>query len=170
MDFEEVRQWYDGYDFPGHGSIYNPYSVMCAMRNQKCRSYWQKTSAAESLMTYINMDFQGLQETISRLISGEEIEVGTLLFENDFETFRNCDDVLRCRFIWGTLSGMRKKRRRLNKHQQKNSHRITTSRGQQLNIIYIPYKKEQTFPLRSFNKSYRLNVLSIIRTIKSKRK
>ena len=25
-------------------------------------SYWQKTSAAESLMTYFNMDFDGLQE------------------------------------------------------------------------------------------------------------
>ena len=94
MDFEEVRQWYDGYDFSGHGSIYNPYSVMCAMRNQKCRSYWRRTSAAESLMTYINMDFEGLQEIVARLISGEEIEVRTDRFENDFETFRSRDDVL----------------------------------------------------------------------------
>lgn len=59
MDFNEIRQWYDGYDFPGCGSIYNLYSVMYAMQEQKCRSYWQKTSAAESLMTYINMDFEG---------------------------------------------------------------------------------------------------------------
>ena len=94
MDFEEVRQWYDGYDFSGHGSIYNPYSVMCAMREQKCRSYWRRTSAAESLMTYINMDFEGLQEIVARLISGEEIEVRTDRFENDFETFRSRDDVL----------------------------------------------------------------------------
>ena len=94
MKFEDVRQWYDGYDFPGHGTIYNPYSVMCAMQAQKCRSYWQKTSAAESLMTYINMDFDGLQETIARLIAGEEIEVRTNRFENDFETFKGKDDVL----------------------------------------------------------------------------
>ena len=39
MRFEDIRQWYDGYDFPGHGAIYNPYSVMCAMQAQKCRSY-----------------------------------------------------------------------------------------------------------------------------------
>ena len=37
MDFEKIRQWYDGYDFPGYGAIYNPYSVMCAMQDQKCR-------------------------------------------------------------------------------------------------------------------------------------
>lgn len=94
MDFEEVRQWYDGYDFPGYGAVYNPYSVMCAMESQECYSYWQKTSAAESLMTYINMDFEGLQEIVVRLIAGEKIEVRTSRFANDFETFRSKDDVL----------------------------------------------------------------------------
>lgn len=94
MDFEDARKWYDGYDFPGVGAIYNPYSIMMAMRKKKFGSYWKKTSAAESLMTYINMDFEGLQETISRLISGEAVEVDTDRFENDFETFKNKDDVL----------------------------------------------------------------------------
>ncbi len=94
MNFEDAGKWYDGYDFPGVGSIYNPYSVMMAMRKKRFDSYWRKTSAAESLMTYINMDFEGLQETVSRLISGEEIEVDTESFENDFETFGSRDDVL----------------------------------------------------------------------------
>lgn len=40
------------------------------------------------------MDYEGLQETVSRLISGEGIEVDTGYFENDFETFRSRDDVL----------------------------------------------------------------------------
>lgn len=94
MSFEETKRWYDGYDFPKVGPVYNPYSVMCAVRSQEFQSYWRKTSAAESLMTYINMDFEGLREVISRLISGEEIEVNTNGFENDFETFRSRDDVL----------------------------------------------------------------------------
>jgi len=94
MSFEDAERWYDGYEVPGGGAIYNPYSVMLAMRKKKFGSYWQKTSAAESLMMYINMDFEGLQEMISLLISGEEIEVDTESFENDFETFKSRDDVL----------------------------------------------------------------------------
>lgn len=94
MSFEEAKKWYDGYDFPNFGAIYNPYSVMQAIRGNRFDSYWQKTSAAESLMTYINMDFAGLQETIARLIAGEETEVRTDRFENDFETFKSKDDVL----------------------------------------------------------------------------
>ena len=94
MHFEEAKKWYDGYDFSEVGAIYNPYSVMQAVRNKKFGSYWQKTSAAESLMTYVNMDFQGLQEIITRLIAGEEVEVRTDWFENDFESFRSKDDIL----------------------------------------------------------------------------
>lgn len=94
MSMAEMKKWYDGYWFTDIGSIYNPYAVMSALRNHKCRSYWKKTSAAEALTTYINMNFDGLQEMIARLISGEELEVDTDGFENDFETFRSRDDVL----------------------------------------------------------------------------
>lgn len=94
LDFDEAGKWYDGYEFPGVGAVYNPYSIMCAVRSREFQSYWRKTSAAESLMTYINMDFEGMQEVIARLISGEEIEVDTDSFENDFETFKGRDDVL----------------------------------------------------------------------------
>lgn len=94
MDFSEFKTWYDGYDFPECDPIYNPYSVMRALQNRKCRSYWPKTSASESLMSYINMDFDGLQETITRLISGEEIEVSVEPFANDFESFRSRNDAL----------------------------------------------------------------------------
>lgn len=94
MNFEEAKKWYDGYDFPEVGAIYNPYSIMLAIKKKKFGSYWKRTSVAESLMTYINMDFEGLQEIISRLIAGEEIEVDTESFENDLETFKSSDDVL----------------------------------------------------------------------------
>lgn len=94
MSFEEAKKWYDGYEFSEVGAIYNPYSVMQAMRKKKFGSYWQRTSAAESLMTYINMNFEGLQETIASLIAGEDMEVKPERFENDFKTFHSKDDVL----------------------------------------------------------------------------
>ena len=94
LDYQEVKEWYDGYDFPNIGAIYNPYSVMKALEKKKCRSYWTQTSAAESLKSYINMNFDGLQETIARLVSGEDISVNVRSFQNDFETFNKADDVL----------------------------------------------------------------------------
>ena len=93
-DFEKMKLWYDGYTVGEKHSIYNPYSVMHAADSGKFRSYWKKTSAAEALITYIDMDQEDLQDTIARLIAGESINVDTDSFHNDVETFTCKDDVL----------------------------------------------------------------------------
>ena len=93
-DFEKMKLWYDGYTVGEKHSIYNPYSVMHAVSSGKFKSYWKKTSAAETLMTYIDMDQDDLQDTIARLIAGESIVVDTESFQNDVETFTCKDDVL----------------------------------------------------------------------------
>lgn len=94
LPFEEARYWYDGYTVGESRSMYNPYSVREAVENHRFKSYWKKTSAAEALMTYIDMDQDGLQQDIASLISGQRIEVDTESFQNDFETFSCKDDVL----------------------------------------------------------------------------
>ncbi len=94
MSFEQAKQWYDGYDFKRSEPIYNPYSVIMAMQMGEYRSYWKKTSTAESLKTYVGMNMDDLQSKILRLIAGEPVEVYTDDFENDFETFNSSDDVL----------------------------------------------------------------------------
>lgn len=94
MNFENARYWYDGYTVGSAHSIYNPYSIMSAIKSHRFRSYWKKTSAAETLITYINMNQDGLQEDIARLIAGESIVIDTDSFQNDVETFTCKDDVL----------------------------------------------------------------------------
>ena len=94
MDFNEVQAWYDGYRLSETLSIYNPYSVMNAAEERACRSFWGKTSAAEGLTDYIRMDFDGLQETVARLIAGAAVSVKTSGFQNDLERFRSRDDIL----------------------------------------------------------------------------
>ena len=54
----------------------------------------EKTSAAETLMTYIDMDQEGLQNDIARVIAGESIVVDTYSFRNDVTTFTCKDYVL----------------------------------------------------------------------------
>ena len=104
MNFKDAAYWYDGYSLGEVRSIYNPYSVMKAMSRKKYRSYWKKTSTAEALTTYINMNYEGLQEDVVRLIAGEEIEVYTDDFGNDFETFTSKDDVLTLMIHLGYLA------------------------------------------------------------------
>ena len=94
VDFQMMKQWYDGYHFKNVGSIYNPNSVMKAAKSDDFDSYWTETSAAESLMDYISQDYNGLTKTIAELIGGMEVPVSTSGFANDLTTFRGKDDVL----------------------------------------------------------------------------
>lgn len=94
VSFENMKQWYDGYSFPEIASVYNPNSVMKAVQYHRFSSYWTQTSAAESLMKYINMDMDGLQKDIADLIAGTPLPVETDDFANDLTTFHGKDDVL----------------------------------------------------------------------------
>lgn len=94
VDFAKMKQWYDGYEFRDIGAMYNPNSVMEAIRNDDFDSYWTETSAAISLMGYISLDFDGLSKTVVELMGGISVKVDTKGFSNDLITFRNKDDVL----------------------------------------------------------------------------
>lgn len=94
IDFQKMKQWYDGYFFQGVGSVYNPNSVMQAVNNDDFDSYWTETSAAEGLLAYISMDYAGLAKKIAQLIGGVEVSADTNGFANDLMTFRGMDDVL----------------------------------------------------------------------------
>lgn len=94
MDFAEAKSWYDGYVFHKIKSVYNPNSVVKAMKNQEYSSYWTESETYESLKIYIDMDEDGLKETIVQMLGGAgySIDVGT--FQNDMITINSRDDVL----------------------------------------------------------------------------
>lgn len=103
-DFKKMKQWYDGYSFRELDSVYNPSSVMKALFHHDFDTYWTQTSAAESLMEYINLDFDGLGRTVTDLTGGAEVLVDTNGFANDLVTFRDRNDVLTLLIYLGYLA------------------------------------------------------------------
>lgn len=103
-NFSMMKQWYDGYSMGKAGSIYNPNSVMKALRSQEFCSYWTETSASKSLMEYISLDFDGMSKTVAELLGGVSVPVDTNGFANDLVTFRDRDDVLTLLIHLGYLS------------------------------------------------------------------
>ena len=103
-DFPMMKKWYDGYSFKNVGSVYNPNSVMKALRNDDFDSYWTETSAAEGLLEFISKDYNGMTKTIAELIGGVDVAVSTTGFANDLTTFRGRDDVLTLMIHLGYLA------------------------------------------------------------------
>lgn len=95
MDFEETKKWYDGYYLEDVGSIYNPRSVVSAMRFGKFQYYWNQTETFEALRSYIDMNFEGLKDAVIDMMNNSNgIFVNTRSFTNDMVTFHSKDDVL----------------------------------------------------------------------------
>lgn len=94
MDFAETSNWYDGYQFRQFKHIYNPRSVVAAMRYGFFSNYWTTTETYEALKVYMDMDYDGLRSEIVRMLGGERVRVNTLSFQNDMRTFHTKDDVL----------------------------------------------------------------------------
>ena len=93
MPFDETKRWYDGYNLKGV-SIYNPRSVVMSMTGHDYDNYWTSTETYEALKIYIEMNFDGLKDTIIELLSGEKVVIDTTKFTNDMVTFVTKDDVL----------------------------------------------------------------------------
>jgi hypothetical protein len=104
MDFEQAKQWYDGYAFPRLQHVYSPNSVVKAMLNGEYGSYWTNTVAYESLKDYISMNFDGLKDCVIQLLAGERCRVDNDTFENDMTCFRSRDDVLTALIHLGYLA------------------------------------------------------------------
>ena len=104
MDFEEARQWYDGYRLDSHLHIYNPKSISDAMHNRKFKSYWTRTETYEALRVYIDMNFDGLKDAVIAMTCGERCEINPDKFQNDMTTFQSKDDVLTLLAHLGYLS------------------------------------------------------------------
>lgn len=94
MPFEDLEKWYDGYQIGKEKSVFNPNSVINAVLDGKCSTYWGKTGTFENVSKFIQMNFDGLKDDVLRMLSGERVDVDTTKFQNDMHVIESKDDVL----------------------------------------------------------------------------
>ncbi len=115
MDFDELKRWYDGYEMDAFDwrqnipdikkvAIYNPNSVMNAVRRRCCGNYWAMTEAFDSLQRYIDNDFNGVKDTLERLIKGEPVGINVLRFGNDMNNVSDNEELFNLLIHFGYLS------------------------------------------------------------------
>ena len=109
IDFESMKAWYYGYDLDGT-ELYCPQSVLMAIDKKTFSNYWTRSETYEALAKYISLNFDGLHETIEKLLAGQEQPVDTRTFSNDMVTFTNKDDILTLLIHLGYLGYKSKKK------------------------------------------------------------
>lgn len=104
IDKEQVRLWYDGYRIGEQKSIYNPLSVIRAIKRRYFESYWSNTGTYETVSHYIKMNYEGLKDDVIKLLTGDSCAVNTKNFQNDVNVINSKNDVLTVLIHLGYLS------------------------------------------------------------------
>ena len=92
INHQELKEWYEGYKLNGK-DIYNPNSVVSAISDGICQSYWSGTSSNEEVVNLVNMNFDGIKDDIIHLIEGSSIQFSCTTFQNDMVSIENKDDI-----------------------------------------------------------------------------
>ena len=93
MDADEFAKWYDGYQLGRQPSMYNPNSVMMALWEGRCRSFWASTGSYDRVATYIQMNYDGLKDDIIKMLAGGRCVVDPTGFQNDLSIINDKNDV-----------------------------------------------------------------------------
>ena len=75
LNFEEVEQWYNGYLTATGERIYNPRSVVKALQNNHCESYWTNTGVMDEVAEYLKYNTLEIRDDVIRMVSGEEVDI-----------------------------------------------------------------------------------------------
>lgn len=94
LEFSSVQAWYDGYILGNNTHVYNPKSVLDAIKRNRFNNYWTQTETYESLQIYIDLDVYGLKAAIVQMLGGAHIIIDIGTFQNDMTSIKGRDDVL----------------------------------------------------------------------------
>ena len=94
VSYDEMKQWYDGYHMTDSLSTLSPRSVVASLIRNKFGNYWTSTETYEALQVYIDLNKDGLKDSVIEMLAGESVPVLTSSFQNDMTTFDTKDDVL----------------------------------------------------------------------------
>lgn len=93
MDYNQMKRWYDGYKLSKY-EIYNPLSVITAIKKKKYGDYWTDTSNVDVVLKYIETKDYTLKKELIELLSGERPRVDVSTFNGDIQNINTRDKAL----------------------------------------------------------------------------
>lgn len=93
IDFDQMKEWYNGYNLNGI-SMYNPLSVVRALSANRFQQYWTTTGTYGDIDDLINKNFDGLREDVIKMLSGNKIPINVSNGKNDLQSFKNKSEII----------------------------------------------------------------------------
>ena len=104
VNFSKLKEWYNGYKTCSGLEIFNPRSVVYALSDGTCQSYWTNTGPMDEILYYINNDVDSIKNDIVQMTSGIPLEIKLKGYGAEQKELNTRNQILSAMTIYGFLS------------------------------------------------------------------
>lgn len=102
---DEIAEWYNGYLTDDGHNIYNPRSVILALINGKCQSYWTKTGKMDEVLFFLKYNIGDVRDDVIKMVNHMPVRIEILdEYTAGQESPKNRMEIYAAMIIYGFLS------------------------------------------------------------------
>ena len=101
---QELKEWYDGYSTAAGDYLYNPRSVVCALRDNQLANYWTSSGTYDSIFTYIKGNIKDVRNDLALMVSGEHIKAKMQQYAATANELHTKDQIYSAMVVYGLLT------------------------------------------------------------------
>ncbi len=69
VTLDEISEWYNGYQTQSGKHIYNPKSVVCALEDSTCQSYWTRTGRMDEVLFFLKHNIDEVRDDVLKMVN-----------------------------------------------------------------------------------------------------
>lgn len=105
LTMDEIQDWYNGYVLHDGSRLYNPRSVVCALEDGTCQSYWTRTGKMDEVLFFLKYNIAEVRDDVIKMVNGTPVMVS---IEEEYSAGQgapqNREDIYAAMIIYGFLS------------------------------------------------------------------
>ena len=101
---EGLRYWYNGYHTFSGEWVYNPRSVVCALRNNNLGNYWTSAGPYDEIYYYIENNVAAVRDDLALMVSGIPVPAKIREYAATSMNLNTKDEIFSSMVVYGFLS------------------------------------------------------------------
>lgn len=101
---EGLRSWYDGYQTLEGKRMYNPRSVICALKDNQLGNYWTSSGPYDEIFYYIEKNVADVRNDLALMVSGASVPANVQEYAAVSMNLSTRDEIFSAMAVYGFLS------------------------------------------------------------------
>ncbi|MDE7476664.1 MAG: ATP-binding protein, partial [Lachnospiraceae bacterium] len=105
LTMDEISDWYNGYQTRNGARLYNPRSVVCALEDAACQSYWTRTGKMDEVLFFLKYNIGEVRDDVVKMVNDTPVRID---IEEEYSAGqripKNREEIYSAMIIYGLLS------------------------------------------------------------------